>query len=371
MKHNIPFYDYTFNYNKNSKNLKKIFHRISSKGSYILQSELSIFENQIQKYTKSKHVLGVGNATDGMQLFLIASDIKKNSEIIVSSHTMVATASAVNFAGYKPVPVEFGKDLLISPEAIEKSITSKTKAILITHLNGRTCDMDKILYLCKKYKLILFEDAAQALGSKFKGKLAGTFGLAASISLYPAKILGCFGDGGLILTNNTKLYNKLKKIRNHGINDKTKQIDHWGFNSRLDNLQAGFLSYFFKSHDKNIKKRRELAKIYNNELKYIKEITLPIFDNNSKNFDIFQNYEIICNNRNDLRDYLKKKGIGTLVQWNGVRINNLSLPNIKKIKLKSDKLFHKLLLLPMNISLSNLDVKKICDEIKNFYRFKK
>ena len=123
---------------------------------------------------------------------------------------MVATASAVNFAGYKPVPVEFGKDMLICPNSIEKSITPKTKALLITHLNGRTCDMDRILKICNKHNLILFEDAAQALGSKYKGKHAGTFGLASSISLYPAKILGCFGDGGLILTNNLKLYNKLK-----------------------------------------------------------------------------------------------------------------------------------------------------------------
>lgn len=369
MKHLIPFYNYTFNYKKNSKNLKKIFHKISSKGAYILQSDLENFENEIKKYTKSKYVLGVANATDGMQLFLIASGIKKNSEIIVSSHTMVATASAVNFAGYKPVPVEFGKDMLICPDSIEKSITSKTKALLVTHLNGRTCDMDRILKICNKYNLTLFEDAAQALGSRYKGKHAGTFGLASSISLYPAKILGCFGDGGLVLTNNTKLYNKLKKIRNHGINEKTKKIDYWGFNSRLDNLQAGFLSYFFKSHEKNIIRRRQIAKIYNEELKSVKELILPPFENCYKNFDIFQNYEIICNNRNKLKAFLQKRGVGTLVQWNGVRINNLNLPNIKKKKLNSDKLFSKLLLLPMNISLSNSDVKKICQEIKLFYNF--
>ncbi len=367
MKQKIPFYDYTYNYKENSLNLKNIFHKVCSKGSYILQDELLKFENEIRKYTQAKYVLGVGNATDAMQMFLMCSKIKKNSEIIISSHTMVATASSVYFAGYKPVPVEFGEDLLIDPDSIEKSITSKTKAILVTHLNGRTCNMDKILKICNKYKLLLFEDAAQALGSKFKGKHAGTFGLASAISLYPAKILGCFGDGGLILTNNKNLYLKLHKIRSHGINEKTKNIDYWGFNSRLDNIQAAFLSYFFKNHDKNIFKRRELAKVYHQELYNLKKVILPPLFNDKVNYDIFQNYEIICEKRNELKSFLNKKGIGTLIQWSGIRTNNLDLPNISKKKLKSDNNFKKLLLLPMNISLNKKNIKDVCREIKKFY----
>ncbi len=368
MNHKIPFYDYTFNYKKNSLSLKKIFNKVCSKGAYILQDELLKFENEIKNYTKVKYVLGVGNATDAMQMFLMCSNLKKNSEIIISSHTMVATASAVYFAGYKPVPVAFGDDLLIDPRSIIKAITAKTKGLLITHLNGRTCNMDKISKICKKYKLELFEDAAQALGSKFKGKYAGTFGLASTISLYPAKILGCFGDGGLILTNNKKLFSKLYKIRSHGINEKTKKIDHWGFNSRLDNLQAAFLSYFFKKHNQNIVRRRDLAKIYHNELSGLKTIKLPPACEDKINYDIFQNYEIICEQRNELKSFLDKKGIGTLVQWNGVKTNSLNLPNINKKKLISDSNFNKLLLLPMNISLKDSDVKKVCNEIKNFYK---
>lgn len=368
MNHKIPFYDYTFNYKKNSSSLKRIFNKVCSKGAYILQNELFEFENEIKNYTKAKYVLGVGNATDAMQMFLMCSNLKKNSEIIISSHTMVATASAVYFAGYKPVPVAFGDDLLIDPKSIIKSITPKTKGLLITHLNGRTCNMDEIMKICKKYKLELFEDAAQALGSKYKGKYAGTFGLASAISLYPAKILGCFGDGGLILTNNKKLFSKLHKIRSHGINEKTKKIDHWGFNSRLDNLQAAFLSFFFKKHNENINRRRNLAKIYHKELSGLKTIKLPPACEDKINFDIFQNYEIICEKRNKLKSFLDKKGIGTLIQWNGVKTNSLSLPIINKKKLISDSNFNKLLLLPMNISLKDSDVKTVCNEIKNFYK---
>ena len=368
MNHKIPFYDYTFNYKNNSSSLKEIFNKVCLKGAYILQDELLKFENEIKNYTKAKYVLGVGNATDAMQMFLMCSNLKKNSEIIISSHTMVATASAVYFAGYKPVPVAFGDDLLIDPKSIIKSITPKTKGLLITHLNGRTCNMDEIMKICKKYKLELFEDAAQALGSKYKGKYAGTFGLASTISLYPAKILGCFGDGGLILTNNKKLFSKLHKIRSHGINEKTKKIDHWGFNSRLDNLQAAFLSFFFKKHNENINRRRNLAKIYHKELSGLKTIKLPPACENKINYDIFQNYEIICEKRNKLKSFLDKKGIGTLIQWNGVKTNSLSLPNINKKKLISDSNFNKLLLLPMNISLKDSDVKTVCNEIKKFYK---
>ena len=370
MKKKIPFFDYTYNYKKNSKKLKKIFHNVCSKGAYILQNELKIFEDQIKRYTKSKYVIGVANATDAMQMFLMASNLKKNSEIIISSHTMVATASAIYFSGHVPVPVDFGEDLLIDADSIEKSITSKTSAILITHLNGRTCDMDKIKKICKKHKLELFEDAAQALGSKFKGRFAGTFGKASTISLYPAKILGCFGDGGLILCNDKNLFTRLKKIRSHGINEKNFNIDHWGFNSRLDNFQAAFLSYFFKNHNKNIYKRRYLAKLYNQELKGIKQIKLPPSPSEGKNFDIYQNYEIDCLKRDKLRNYLNKKKIGTLIQWNGISTNNLNLPGIKKFSLVSDKKFKRLLLLPMNVSLSKSDVKTICVEIKKFYKFK-
>ncbi len=367
----IPFFDYKKLYLNDKSKLDKIFTKVSSRGAFILQKEVSDLENKIKKFTHSKYAIAVANGTDAMQIYLKAYGIKKNDEIIISSHTMIATASAVNFCGAKPIPVDINwDDGLINPLEIEKKINKKTKAILITHLNGRTCDMDKILKIKKKYKLLLFEDAAQGLGSKYKNKFAGTFGDASSISFYPAKILGCLGDGGIILTNSKNYYKKMKLLRDHGRDTKGKII-YWGYNSRLDNIQAGFLNYFFTKFTKTVKRRREIAKLYNNELSDLNDLRLPPIDNKKRiNFDTFQNYEILAKNRDKLRKYLSNKGIGTIIQWNGVATNKLKKLGIYSNLKNSDMMFKQLLMLPMNNFLTNKEIIYITTVIKNFYKKK-
>ena len=306
-----------------------------------------------------------------MQIYLKAHDIKKGDEVILSSHTMIATASAIKFCGATPVPVDIKNfDGLIDPEEIEKKINKKTKAIIVTHLNGRTCEMDSIVKISKRYKLKLFEDAAQALGSKYKNKFAGTFGDASSISFYPAKILGCFGDGGIILTNNKLMANKMRIMRDHG-RDKNGSIKYWGYNSRLDNIQAGILNHFFLDFKNIIKKRRKIAKIYNENFKDIADIKLPILDKSSKkNFDTFQNYEIRAKNRDQLRKFLLKCGVGTLIPWNGTAINKLKNLGINYKLKNSDKMFKEFLMLPMNNFLDLAQIYYVADCIKKFYKFK-
>jgi dTDP-4-amino-4,6-dideoxygalactose transaminase len=229
--------------------------------------------------------------------------------------------------------------------------------------------MEIIKKICLKYNLTLLEDAAQALGSKFKNKFAGTFGLASSISFYPAKILGCFGDGGIILTNSENLHKKLMSFRDHGRDFKTGKIHSWGVNSRLDNIQAAFLNFFLKSHNKAIIKRRNIAKIYHERLGDLERIILPPKPDNGNHFDIFQNFEIQADKRDDIKLYLSEKNIGTLVQWSGYSINKLRILRKKnRINLRSDKKFKKLIMIPMNISLDNDQVHKVCDEILNFYK---
>jgi dTDP-4-amino-4,6-dideoxygalactose transaminase len=366
---NIPFFDYKYSYLKNKKNLNKIFENVCSKGAFIMQEDLKKFENNICKYTGSKYAIGVGNATDGLYMSLKCAGMRNGDEAIISSHTMIATASAIHFAGGVPVPVDFGNDLLINYDSIEKFITKKTKFLIPTQLNGRTCDMERIKKICLKYNLILLEDAAQALGSKFKNKFAGTFGLASSISFYPAKILGCFGDGGIILTNSENFYKKLMSFRDHGRDFKTGKINSWGVNSRLDNIQAAILNFFLKSHNKAILKRRIIAKIYHERLGGLERIILPPKPDKGNHFDIFQNFEIQADKRDNLKLYLSKKNIGTLVQWSGYSINKLRILKKKnRINLESDKKFAKLIMTPMNISLDKNQVNKICDEILNFYK---
>lgn len=366
----VPFFDYKQLYLRDKKAINSIINKIASKGAFILQKDVANFENKICNYTNAKYAISVANGTDAMQIYLKAYGIKTGDEVILSSHTMIATASAIKFCGAKPIPVDINiSDGLINPNKIKENINNKTKAIIVTHLNGRTCEMDKIIKLSKKYKLRLFEDAAQALGSKYYNKFAGTFGDASSISFYPAKILGCFGDGGIILTNNKSMAKKMKIMRDHG-RDENGSIKYWGYNSRLDNIQAGILNHFFSDFKNTVNKRRKIAKIYNENLKNIDQIKLPIFELNSKkNFDTFQNYEIEAENRDQLRNFLLKKGIGTLIPWNGIAINRLKDLGINHQLKNSDKMFKKFIMLPMNNFLNLSQVYYVINHIKRFYKY--
>ena len=294
---NIPFFNYQSLFKQNEKTLLEIFSDVGRRGAYIMQNDLSDFEMNIEKYTGIKHAIGVGNATDAMQLLLKAGGIGVGDEVIISSHTMIATASAIAFTGATPVPVEAGTDHLIDPESIISAITSKTKAIMPTQLNGRVANMDMIFSIAKEYGLQIYEDSAQALGAKYKNQCAGSFGLGGCISLYPAKTLGCFGDGGLVLTNDEDIYNKIKLMRDHG-RSKDGSVSVWGFNSRLDNLQAAILNFFFQSYDETINRRRNIANLYFKELKEIGKLKLPpAVDSDENHFDIYQNFEIEIENR--------------------------------------------------------------------------
>ena len=206
-----------------------------------MQRDLEEFEAQIAEYTGAAHAVGVANATDGLQLALLAGGIASGDEVIICSHTMIATAAAVHFAGGVPVPVETGPDHLIDLESVEAAITQKTRAILPAQLNGRTANMDRLIDIAHRHDLDIYEDAAQALGSKYRGRCAGTFGVASSISFYPAKTLGCFGDGGVVLTNDDDVWARLMLLRDHGKGDDAV-VKLRGVNSRLDNLQAAILN---------------------------------------------------------------------------------------------------------------------------------
>jgi dTDP-4-amino-4,6-dideoxygalactose transaminase len=298
---------------------------------------------------------------------LMAGNLQKNSEVIVSSHTMVATASAIHFAGGITVPVEAGEDLNIDVSSIEKAITGKTKAIMPTHLNGRTCKMDEISKIAKKYSLDIYEDAAQSLGSKYKDKCAGTFGLASAISFYPAKTLGCLGDGGVVLTSDEKIYNKLILLRDHGRDPVLGEITSWGMNSRLDNIQAAFLNYFLDNYEDTIRYRRELALLYDEELREIEELILPFPPQQGNHFDIFQNYEIRAKRRDDLKSFLSECGVGSLVQWSGQALHHLKNLSLDTKLIFTEQLFKEILLLPFNLFITPEEVKEIATIIKRFY----
>ena len=363
----VPFFNYKKLYQKDKNLIDNVYKDVMSRGAFILQDDLKKFEIKLAKYCGSKFALGVANGTDALWLILKAIGLNKSDEILIPSHTYIATPAAANFIGLKPVLVECNENHLMSIKDCAKKLTNKTKAIMPVQLNGRTINMDRLLEFSNKENLIVIEDAAQGLGSKYKEKMSGTFGLAGTYSFYPAKTLGCFGDGGAIVTNNEELYQKLYEMRDHGRNQQGN-YKRWGLNSRLDNLQAAILLAKIKLLDEEINRRRIIAKMYNDALLNYNQIVLPA-DPNSDNFyfDTYQNYEIECEKRDQLKNFLNDKGIGTLIQWGGEAIHQIKALNYRVNLPLTDKLFRKCLLLPMNTTLSDDEINYIINSIQEFY----
>lgn len=364
----VPFFNYPHVFSSQEAELISVFRDVGRRGAFIMQRDLAAFERNLASFVGAKHAVGVDNATDGLTIALRASGIQPGDEVIICSHTMIATASSIHFAGATPVPVEAGPDHLIDAAAIERAITKRTRALMPTQLNGRTCNMDALRAIADRHGLLILEDAAQALGSKFKGRSAGTFGLAAAISFYPAKVLGCLGDGGAVLTSDDSLYERLIQLRDHG-RDSSGEIVSWGMNTRLDNLQAAILDMELAKYPAVISRRREIAGIYDEQLSEIAQLTLPPGpESNPHHFDIFQNYEIEADRRDDLQVFLRDNGVGSLVQWNGQPVHQCRKLGFTQDLPYTDKLFRRALMLPINMSLEDDDVRYVCDVVRGFYR---
>ena len=365
---NVPFFNYKHIFKSNQEKFIEIIKDVGERGAYILQKDLEEFEKNLADYIGVDFALGVANGTDAIWLALIAAGIGNDDEVIFASHTYIATANAIKFVGATPVPADCRSDHMIDPESVKALITSKTKAIIPTQLNGRCCEMDSLLQIAKQHNLIVIEDAAQGLGAKYKGDGIGTFDKGATISFYPAKNLGSFGDGGAFVTNDKKMYEKVKILRDHGRNEEGIFVD-WGFNSRLDNLQAAILNYKLSYYDNEVRRRRDIAMLYHNNLSNIKQLLLPPSpENNSDYFDVYQNYEIEADNRDELKDYLKDNGVGTLIQWNGQPVHSIVALGFKGSGLPyTEEMYTKCLMLPMNTSLTDDEVLYVCEKIKSFY----
>ncbi len=367
--HSVPFFNYPHVFNSHEEELISIFQDIGRRGAFIAQQDMRDFEQHLAAFTGARHALGFSNATDGLHIALRAAGIGPGDEVIFSSHTMVATAAAIHYAGAIPVPVECGPDHLMDPKSAAAAITPRTRALMPTQLNGRTCDMDALQALADKHGLLIIEDAAQALGSKFKGKRAGTFGIASAISFYPAKNLGCLGDGGAVLTNDDEMSRKMSLLRDHG-RDETGEVVTWGLNTRLDNLQAAILDFKLARYDREIARRREIASQYQQLLGDIQELFLPPApDSDPDHFDVFQNYEIEAVRRDDLRAYLTQHGIGTLIQWGGKAVHQFEKLGFQVKLPYTERMFTRCLMLPLNTSLTNEDVTVVAATIRQFYGY--
>lgn len=364
----IPFFNYPALFAVDEAEYIATIGDVLKRGAYIMQRELAEFEQALGKYLGARHVIGVADGTMALYGSLVAAGIKAGDEVIVPSHTFVASAAAIHHTGATPVLVECGRDHLIDPVSAARAVTSRTRGIMPVHLNGRTARMDPLLDLVAKYKLIMVEDSCQAIGSKYKGCCAGTFGAAGTCSFYPSKTLGAFGDGGAILTNSDEIAERIHLWRDHG-RGPDGMVKLWGFNSRLDNVHAAILLLKLRKYDESITRRRALASLYQGRLGHLKELLLPPApDSDPDHFDIYQNYEIEADRRDELRTWLDRHGVKTILQWGGHMIHefrdlgfNVSLPATARVAARY-------MLLPLHTALTDDDVHYICDNIEAFYR---
>ena len=304
----IPFVSFLPMEKELNDELRSAFDRVYNRSWYIEGVEDELFEKAFAEYCGVKFCVGVGNGLDALMLALKALGIGVGDEVIVPSNTYIATALAVTYVGAIPVFVEPDiRTFNINPTLIEAAITEKTKAIMPVHLYGQACDMDPIMAIAKKYGLKVVEDCAQAHGATYKGQKVGSFGDAAGFSFYPGKNLGALGDAGAVVTNNKELADKIRALGNYGSDYKYHHI-YKGNNSRLDEMQAAFLSAKLPHLDRMNEKRRRIARMYTEGIKNPKIIIPYVIPDCAPVWHI---YGLRCKERDSLEKYLNNRGIGT------------------------------------------------------------
>jgi dTDP-4-amino-4,6-dideoxygalactose transaminase len=363
----VPFVGYKIQYQNIKEEIDTAMQDVLGRGDLILRRDNDEFEEKLAEFIGTKYVIGLNSGTDALFLSLLALDIKRGDEVITVSHTFIASIAAIVQSGATPILVEVGEDFEIDADKIESVITEKTKAIIPVHYNGRMADMDKIMEIAKKHNLYVIEDAAQGLGSSLNGRKAGSTGNTGCFSFYPAKILGCFGDGGALTTNDEKIIEKVKLLRDHGQRTKTELVC-FGWNSRLDNLQAAVLNIKIKYLPEWLERRREIAKMYNNGLVDVEQVKIPFGFESENRYDVFQNYVLRAERRDELYNSLKEQGVETLVKdpvanhlQDGLNLSNFDLPFSKQLA-------KEVISLPMYPELTDEQVKYVINCVKDFYK---
>jgi dTDP-4-amino-4,6-dideoxygalactose transaminase len=363
----VPFFPYADLFTSREEELLETMADVCRRGAYILQKDCREFEAHLGEFIGVKHAFGVANGTDAIVIGLKAVGIGPGDEVVLPSHTYIATAAAVHWVGATPVLAECGRDHMLDATDVEGRITERTAAIMPVQVNGRTCDMDAIGAVAERHGLLVCEDAAQALGSRFRGRGAGTFGLFGTISFYPAKLLGCFGDGGAIVTNDDGVAEKIGLLRDHGRNREGRVVA-WGFNSRLDNLQAAILDFKLKSFPREIERRRAVASMYQEGLRDLESLSLPPApDADPRHFDVYQNYEIEADDRNALRVHLGERGVHTIIQWAGTPVHQFKELGFEVELPETDAFFERCMMLPLNVAISDDEVGYVIECIRDFY----
>ena len=369
MINKIPYVNLIKQTNEEKNEIFKSLNNIFKTGQYILGDDVDNFEKKICSLLDVKYCIALNSGTDALTLGMHLLGVKRNDEVITPPNSFIASTAAIVHLGAKPIFADVKEDQSIDPKEIEKKINLNTKAIMPVHLSGNPCDMDQIKNISKKYKIPIIEDAAQAIGSKYKNFFLGTIGEIGCFSAHPLKNLNALGDAGYMVTNNKNFANKAKLLRNHGI-EKRNKILNFGYVSRMDNFQAAILNLRLKKLKKTISKRQHNANLYRKYLSNLKNINLPTPGKDK--FHTYHTFILRAKNRDKLKKYLEKKGISTAIHYPYLIFDQkaykkkFGLVNKKDYKI-SIKLSKEILTLPVNQFLSHSEIKFICNEIKNFY----
>ena len=368
----VPFINYPRAYKKIKPEIDEALLGCLERGDLVYRQDLIDFEKKFAAYCGCKHGIGTGSCTGAMYLCLRAINVFL-CEVITVSHTYIATIDSIVHAGGVPILIDVDYDTMnMDVNQLERAITPQTKAIMPVHLNGRMCEMDRIMEIAERHKLYVIEDAAQAVGASYDGKEAGSWGHFGCFSFYPAKVLGSYGEGGMIVTNDDEMASKLYLLRDHGewphyLPGGTKgDIYGWGYNSILDNISAAVLNVKMKYLSKNVLRRRMIAEYYGSGLD---DIVLPIPGSlGGAWYDVFQNYVIRTEQRDRLKDWLRDRGIETLVSWPIPNHRQKGLADLHRFNLPvTEQISNEVLSLPMHPELSDPEVEYVVEAVRSFF----
>lgn len=364
----VRYLDHAQRYRKMRSEILQTVDAVLNQGDAIRDQQLLEFEADLAAFCGRRYTVGTGSCADALRFALHAAAIGPGDEVITTSHASVATAAAIHHTGATPVLVDIADDHNIDPSSIEAAVTSRTRAILPVHLNGRVARMDRIQDIALRHGLLVIEDASQALGATFQERKAGSFGLAGCFSVDPGLLLGGLGDGGALVTDDLEVATRVRALRDDNSFSVAKPVG-WPFHSRLDNLQAAILGLKLKRLPGWIARRREIASLYHEKLSGIGQIVLPPVPlADDQDYDVFQHYEIEVEHLDDLRAFLLDSGVETRLPWGGRGIHQFPALGLTHFRLpRTEFLFTRALLLPMHCELANTQVIYVADCVRRFY----
>lgn len=367
MSYRVPFVDAKVHYARIKPEVDEAILSCLERGQLIYRQELKDFERALAKFVGVKYAVGLNSGYHALLFALQGADIGHGDEVIVPAHTFVASVSAIVHCGAKPVLVDVGADYNLDVAKMAKAVTKRTRAVMPVHLNGRLCDMDAVAALARKHRLKIVEDAAQSLGATFRGRKAGSFGDAGCFSFYPFKVLGGFGDGGAITTNDPKITRAASLLRYNGEDRETGEYHYHGQTALLDNIQAAVLNVKLKKLPGWIRHRQAVAQAYRRGLQDIPQLTLPHFED-SRFMDIYQNYVISCRQRDKLRAHLRQDGIETLVHWMKPMWEHKALQLRAPEATETKRICKEVISLPMSAETPLEHVAQTVASIRRFYK---